>query len=86
MSEIEDTNCADLNSLEQKEIALAARPVLSIETNVIGAFEIVKDVFNNSARTSSLDRNKCQHCARNLSPQEFQAAVQNLSQLDDNDE
>ena len=43
---------------------------LVIETNVVGAFEIVKDVFNSSARTNSLDRTRCQHCAKNKSREE----------------
>lgn len=35
---------------------------LSIEANVVGAFEIIKDVFNSSARPSI--ENKCHICSK----------------------
>ena len=35
---------------------------LSLETNVVGAFEIVKDVFVSSARSS--EENKCCQCSK----------------------
>ena len=52
--------------LEQTEISCQTENVeseLVIETNVLGDFEIVKDVFNTS---SSGEENKCIHCNRKL--------------------